>query len=200
MNLKPTIAIVTATLALAGCGQQYETVGECKLAELKKLDQADESATEIVAEYCADYFAKIDEEEARSEAEEANRNRSVQLVLEPEWEEVWRSTVGLEINGVDLNSIAEGPNLVRSASVRKAESEEARESGDYQIETWILQCSRRILRVKMSLKYENNQVVDWPHLPDTARAYEVVAGTNGAALYNFVCRYGSPRNDPDLTA
>lgn len=197
-KLKPTIAILTATLALAGCGQQYETVGECKLAELKNLDQPDENAALIVAEYCFDYFAKIDEEESRSETEESNRNRSVQLVTEPEWEEVWRSTKISRINWVDLNSIAEGPNLVRSASVRTAESEETRERGDYQIETWIFQCSRRIVRAKMRLKYENYEVVDWT--PDTDRGTEVSAGTNGAALYNFVCRYGSPRNDPDLTA
>ena len=194
-KLKPTIAILTATLALAGCGQQYETVGECKLAELKNLDQPDENAALIVAEYCFDYFAKIDEEETRSETEESNRNRSVQLVMEPEWEEVWQTK--RYVNWVDVNSIAQGPNLVRSADVKSAESEEKLESGDFAVSPWIFQCSRRFFRVKDGTEY-NNRVP--ARKVSTSPLQSVSAGTNGAKVYNFVCSYESPRNDPDLTA
>lgn len=108
-KLTLAIPILTAPLLLMGCGQQYETLGECKLAELKKLDQADESAAEIVTEYCSDYFAKIDEEEERRETEESNRNRSLQLVMEPEWEEVWH-TKG-HVDWVDVNSNRAGSEL-----------------------------------------------------------------------------------------
>lgn len=193
-KLKPTIAILTATLALAGCRQQYETVGECKLAELKNLDQPDENAALIVAEYCFDYFAKIYEEESSSETEESNR--SVQLVTEPEWEEVWQTSG--HVDWVNVNSIAEGPNLVRSADVKSAESEEKLESGDFEVSPWIFQCSRRFFRVKDGMEYNNR--VPARKVSTSPLLQSVSAGTNGAKLYNFVCSYESPRNDPDLTA
>ena len=193
-KLKPTIAILTATLALAGCGQQYETVGECKLAELKNLDQPDENAALIVAEYCFDYFAKIDEEESRSETEESNR--SVQLVTEPEWEEIFQTKE--HVDWVDVNSIAQGPNLVRSADVKSAESEEKLESGDFEVSPWIFQCSRRFFRIKDGLEYNNR--VPARKVSTSPLLLSVSAGTNGAKLYNFVCSYESPRSDPDLTA
>lgn len=187
-KLKPTIAILTATLALAGCGQQYQTIGECKLAELKNLDQPDENAAEIVADYCAGYFAKIYKEETEES------NRSVQLVTEPEWEEVWKSTETSAVIWVDINSIAQGPKLVRAVNVFKAESEEKRKQGVAEFETWIFNCSQRLWSVRESIKINKNTT----SIGTTYSPSNVIPGTNIAEVYNFVCSYESPRNDPYL--
>lgn len=184
MKLISAVAILTAPLLLMGCGQRYETEAECQLEELKELGEQVEGGREVVGSYCADYFAQIEEEQ---EAQNS-RDAGVQLALEPEWEEVFRKEKGVRnIEWVDISSISQESGSFRSAWIRSAESEADKEEGTFRLRLVSFDCANRSIKVDSTSEYiEDEFQVD---RADNSGWDIVLPGSNGAAIYNFVCSY-----------
>lgn len=189
-KLKPTIAILTATLVLSGCGQQYETVGECKLAELKNFDRADEGAAEIVAEYCLDYFAKIEEEEERREAEQDARSATVQLVMEPEWVDAQPENTldgfnSDEFYRVDIRSIRSKRENLRSAFFLIPNND-----GNYYKNFGTFDCHNQSIYelYHVTGSPEDESIGELTSRPRYNNS-KIIPQTSMSALYNFICSY-----------
>jgi hypothetical protein len=182
-KLTLAIPILTAPLLLMGCEKKYDTLEECNLEELKKLDQTDDSAVNIVLAYCVDYIEKIDKEEERRETEQDGQSTEVRLVADSKWEIIPTKKSFFKI---DLNSIEKITPAIRRATIISAVSEKEFEDGDYARSMVEFDCfDKRIWPYRVDF-FKNSKFIE----EDNSYSYrDVAVDSSAASTYNFVCSH-----------